>query len=96
VSDLLPFGALLFTVNFDIIARRMPVSCTLHRRASARRPTAALQKDTTSGLPILLIFGAAGHDGIGSPEDQRFEMATYQFEFVMDQLAMRWPEKKQP
>ena len=57
----------------------------------SRKMIARLQAATTSGRPVLLIsFSNAGHGGIGSPEDQQIAMGTYIFEFMYDQLGVKW------
>ncbi len=57
----------------------------------SRKMIARLQEATTSGRPVLLIsFSNAGHGGIGSPEEQRIAMGTYTFEFMYDQLGVKW------
>jgi prolyl oligopeptidase len=57
----------------------------------SRKMIARLQAATTSGRPVLLIsFSNAGHGGVGSPEDQQVAMGTYIFEFMYDQLGVKW------
>jgi prolyl oligopeptidase len=57
----------------------------------SRKMTARLQAANASGNPILLIsFSNAGHGGIGSAEDQRVAMDTYLFEFMYQQLGVKW------
>ena len=59
----------------------------------SRKFAAALQADTSSKYPVLLIsFSNAGHGGIGSAEDQRTAMGTYMIEFLYDQLGAKWVE----
>ncbi len=59
----------------------------------SRKFAAALQAATASKNPILLIsFSNAGHGGIGSSEDQQIAMATYELEFLYDQLGVQWVE----
>jgi prolyl oligopeptidase len=53
----------------------------------SRKFAAALQSDTTSGAPVLLLtFGNAGHGGIGAGEDVRVAMGAYDWAFLFDQL----------
>ncbi len=57
----------------------------------SKKFAAALQAATASKNPILLIsFSNAGHGGIGSSEDQQVSMATYDLEFLYDQLGVQW------
>jgi prolyl oligopeptidase len=58
----------------------------------SRKMTARMQAATTSsGRPVLLIsFSNAGHGGIGSSEDQQAAMDTYLYEFMYDQLGVKW------
>lgn len=57
----------------------------------SRKFAAALQADSTSGLPVLLIsFGNAGHGGIGAGEDLRVAMAAYEWSFFFDQLGAKF------
>jgi prolyl oligopeptidase len=55
-----------------------------------RKFAAALQA-TGSKNPVLVVsFSNAGHGGIGSAEDQRIAMRTYEMEFLYDQLGVGW------
>ncbi len=59
----------------------------------SRKFVAALQAATASKYPILLLsFSNAGHGGIGSSADQQISMATYELEFLYDQLGVKWVE----
>lgn len=61
----------------------------------SRKFAAALQADSTSGLPILLIsYGNAGHGGIGAGEDLRTTMQAYSWTFFFDQLGAHMEEGK--
>jgi len=57
----------------------------------SRKFAAALQAATASKYPVLLLsFSNAGHGGIGSSEDQRIAMASYDLAFLYDQLGVKW------
>ena len=57
----------------------------------SRKFAAALQADSASGLPVLLIsFGNAGHGGIGAGEDLRTVMSTYWWTFLFQQLEVNF------
>ena len=59
----------------------------------SRKFAAALQAATASKYPVLLLsFSNAGHGGIGSSEDQQISMASYELEFLYDQLGVKWVE----
>lgn len=59
----------------------------------SKKFAAALQAANASKHPILLLsFSNAGHGGIGSSENQRIAMATYDSEFMYDQLGVKWVE----
>lgn len=59
----------------------------------SRKFAAALQAATASKYPVLLLsFSNAGHGGIGSSEEQQISMATYELEFLYDQLGVKWVE----
>lgn len=60
--------------------------------ANSRKMTARLQAANASGRPVLLVnFANAGHGGIGASEDQQVAMDTYLYEFMFDQLGVKWP-----
>lgn len=53
----------------------------------SRKFAAALQADSTSGLPVLLLsFANAGHGGIGAAEDVRTQMSAYYWTFFFHEL----------
>jgi len=57
----------------------------------SRKMIARLQAANASSNPILLVsFSNAGHGGIGSAEDQHVAMDTYHFEFMYQQLGVKW------
>ncbi len=59
----------------------------------SRKFAAALQAATASKYPVLLLsFSNAGHGGIGSSQDQQISMASYELEFLYDQLGVQWVE----
>jgi prolyl oligopeptidase len=58
---------------------------------NSRKMTARLQAANASDHPVLLInFSNAGHGGIGASEDQQTAMDTYTYEFMYDQLGVKW------
>jgi len=58
---------------------------------NSRKMTARLQAANASDHPVLLInFSNAGHGGIGSSEDQQAAMDTYLYEFMYEQLGVKW------
>jgi prolyl oligopeptidase len=62
----------------------------------SRKMTARLQAATGSDRPILFIsFSNAGHGGIGSSEDQQAAIDTYLYEFLYDQLGVKWVSTSQ-
>lgn len=55
----------------------------------SRKFAAALQSDSTSGLPILLLtYSNAGHGGIGSGEEMEIVMAADNYSWMFDQLGL--------
>ncbi len=57
----------------------------------SRKFAAALQADSTSGLPVLLLsFANAGHGGIGASESQAVAMQAYQDAFFFDRLGVQF------
>jgi prolyl oligopeptidase len=60
--------------------------------ANSRKMTARLQAANASGRPVLIVnFTNAGHGGIGSSEDQQAAIDSYLYEFMFDQLKVKWP-----
>jgi len=58
---------------------------------NSRKMTARMQAANSAGNPVLLInFSNAGHGGIGSSEDQQAAIDTYVYEFMYDQLGVKW------
>ncbi len=57
----------------------------------SKKFAAALQADSASGLPVLLVsFSNAGHGGIGASENQGIAMAAYEQSFFFEQLGVRF------
>jgi prolyl oligopeptidase len=84
VEDAVKYPAVLLTVG-----ENDPRVDPWHSRKFA----AALQAATASKYPVLLLsFSNAGHGGIGSSEDQQISMASYELEFLYDQLGVKWIE----
>jgi protease II len=55
-----------------------------------------LQAANASGRPVLLVnFTNAGHGGIGASEDQQAAIDSYLYEFMFDQLRVKWPSSGQ-
>lgn len=64
--------------------------------ANSRKMTARLQTVNASGRPVLLVnFTNAGHGGIGASEEQQAAIDSYLYEFMFDQLRVKWPSSGQ-
>ena len=59
--------------------------------SNSRKMTARMQAANPSDSRVLLVnFTNAGHGGIGSSEDQQAAIDAYQYEFLFDELGVKW------